>query len=229
MAAGIGERMRPVTDTIPKPLVRVNGERMIETVIRALHQNGITEIYVVVGYRREQFAFLEQKYKGLHLIKNPYYNTCNNIASLYVAREHLEDCMILDGDQLIYNPDILDARFTRSGYNAAWCEGQTDEWLLDVKDGVIRSCSRSGGAKGWQLFSISRWDHKDGQRLKKHLEIEFKQKKNRNIYWDDVALFCYPKEYSLGIFPMRPSDVKEIDSLQELAQIDPSYQKVYGE
>ena len=50
MAAGTGSRMRPVTETIPKPMIRVNGVRMIDTVIHALHKNGIFEIYVVIGY-----------------------------------------------------------------------------------------------------------------------------------------------------------------------------------
>ena len=103
MAAGLGNRMRPVTLTTPKPLVKVNGERMIDTVIQGLHENGITEIYIVVGYLKEQFYALEQEYPGVTIIENPYYDTCNNISSLYVARDHIENAMILDGDQIVYN------------------------------------------------------------------------------------------------------------------------------
>ena len=101
MAAGLGNRMKPVTLKTPKPLVRVNGVRMIDTVIDGLHKNVITEIYVGVGYLKEQFQTLEEEYPGLKLIDNPWYDTCNNISSLYVAREHLENAIILDGGQII--------------------------------------------------------------------------------------------------------------------------------
>ena len=223
MAAGTGTRMRPVTLTTPKPLIRVKGVRMIDTVIQALHENGIYEIYVVVGYQNEQFACLTENYEGVQLIENPYWDSCNNIASLYVAREHLENAMILDGDQMVYKKEILAPEFTRSGYNAIWTDAETDEWLMQVENGIVRSCSRTGGRGGWQLFSVSRWSGEDGKRLKKHLELEFEEKKNRQIYWDDVAMFCHFQEYELGIYPMQKGDLIEIDDFSELCELDPSY------
>ena len=222
MAAGVGQRMRPLTLVTPKPLIRVNGRRMIDTVVDALHQNGITEIYVVTGHLKEQFGAWAKDRPGVRLIENPYYDTCNNISSLYVAREHLGDCMILDGDQIIYNPAALVPSFTRSGYNAVWTEEETDEWLMQAEDGIVTSCSRTGGKGGWQLYSISRWTKADGERLRGHLEQEF-ESGNRQIYWDDVALFCHPEEYRLGIHEMKKGDVTEIDSLKELELIDPGY------
>lgn len=224
MAAGKGERMHPVTEKTPKPLIRVKGQRMIESVIEALRRNGITEIYIVVGYLKEQFEELAEQWPGVQLIENPYYETCNNISSLYAAREYLENCMILDGDQIIYNKKILTPFFERSGYNAVWTDEETGEWLLTVEDGIVTGCSRTGGKGGWQLYSISRWSEEDGRRLRAHLELEFEVRKNRQIYWDDVALFCHPEEYQLGIHPMQKSDIIEIDSLEELALADDTYQ-----
>lgn len=228
MAAGFGSRMSPLTLETPKPLVNVNGVRMIDTVIRGLHENGIYEIYVVAGYLKEQFYSLEKEYEGLKVIENPYFDTCNNISSLYVARDHICNTIILDGDQMIYNTHILRPEFERSGYNSVYVENGTDEWLQQVENGFVTSCSRTGGQRGWQLYSVSRWNEEDGKQLKKDLEYEFDQKQNRQIYWDDVALFCHPDHYQLGVMPMQASDIIEIDGLDELVAVDPSYNKYLG-
>ena len=229
MAAGLGNRLHPITLSTPKPLIKVNGVRMIDTAISALHKNGIFEIYVVVGYLKEYFLSLEQEYPGLKLIENPYYDKCNNIASLYVARDYIENAIIMDGDQIIFNSEILDTDFNYSGYCSAWTDEKTDEWLQIVQDGIVRSCRRNGGKKGWQLYSISRWTVNDAKKLKHHLEVEFEQHKNYQIYWDDLAMFCYPEEYNLGIYPIHKDDLVEIDNLQELAALDSSYKKYLGD
>ena len=224
MAAGQGKRLAPLTLDIPKPLIVVNGVSIIDTIVNGLHANGIDDIYVVVGYLKEMFYEWAKKRQNIKIIENPYFDTCNNISSLYMAREHLEDCIILDGDQIVCNNKVLSPYFTHSGYNAVWCTEKTDEWLMQVESGFVKSCSRTGGEKGWQLYSISRWTKEDGKKLKKHLELEF-ESGNGNIYWDDIPMFCHFNEYKLGIYEMKKSDVVEIDDLEDLMSIDNSYCK----
>ena len=218
VAAGVGERMFPLTETIPKPLIEVQGKRMIESLIQALIHNGIAEIVVVVGHLKEQFDYLPRKYKDVKIILviNPYYNSCNNISSLYMAREYLGNTIITDGDIIVHNQDILHPYFEVSGYCSSWAE-ETDEWLQELdENGYVKSCSRTGGKNGWQLYSISFWNQEDSRKLRDHLEELFEKKKVTDIFWDDIPMFYYKQEYSLKIRRINSNDLVEIDDLQEL-------------
>ena len=229
MAAGIGKRLQPITFNTPKPLIKVNGVRMIESIINGLHKNNIHEIYIVVGYLKEQFSFLIKKYKNITLIENPWYDKCNNISSLYVARNFIKNALIIDGDQIIYNDSILTNHFEKSAYNAVFINKKTNEWLMQTLNNKIISCSRTGGKNGWQLYSISRWTEDDGKKLKSHLEYEFEKKHNSQIYWDDIPMFLHFKDYDLNIIPMNKHDIIEIDTLNELIKIDNSYYRYLNE
>ena len=226
LAAGRGERLHPVTEQTPKPLVQVNGERMIDTIIRALRRNGIRDICVVVGYLLDQFAGLPEEYPGLTLLENPDWNTANNIGSLYHARDLLGDCVILDGDQIIRDPEILNPEFDASCYCCFRAEGPTHEWLLTLENGMVTGCSRTGGSEGWELHSVSFWTAEDGEKLRKHLVSEYEVRNNRDLYWDDVALFCHPTDYQLTVRPISRDALVEIDNYQELVAADPSYQRI---
>lgn len=223
MAAGKGLRLSPYTDAIPKPLFPIRGKRMIDTIIDALMQQGIADISVVVGYHKEKFKILLSSYPHLRLIENPYYDSSNNISSLFAAREYLQDAIILDGDQVIHNPAILHPEFSRSSYCCAWTDQPTTEWLLDVHNGIVRSCRRNGGASGWQLYSVSFWSAEDGIHLKEHVFQLFTEGLYRDKYWDDIALFIYPEMYRLGIRKIVSTDITEIDNLQELIAADSNY------
>lgn len=229
MAAGVGSRMRPITLNTPKALVTVNGKRMIDTIIDTLLENGIKDIYIVTGYLKEKFLELNSKYNNLTFIENPYYKSCNNISSLYVAREYIENSIILDADQIIRSKDALSPFFEKSGYNAEKISELTNEWILDVKDNKIVGCNRNGADMGWRLYSASRWNAKDGKKLRDFLEVEFEDKKNHDLYWDDIPMFLYFNEFDLHIHRINSGDMLEIDSIEELAAIDASYLKYLGE
>ena len=223
MAAGKGLRLNPYTNSIPKPLLPICGKRMIDTIIDSLIQQGIFEIYAVVGYQKEKFKSLAEQYPHVRLIENPYYESCNNISSLFVARDYLQNSIIIDGDQIIHNPTILHSVFPRSSYCCTWTNQPTTEWLLDVQDGIVHSCRRNGGAEGWQLYSVSFWTSEDGERLKEHVSQLFEAGLYNDKYWDDIALFIYPSQYRLGIREISFTDITEIDNVHDLISADPSY------
>lgn len=228
MAAGFGSRLMPITENTPKPLINVNGKIMIETIIEALMSHNINEINIVVGYKKEKFDYLKEKYPNINLIENVHYNVYNNISSLYAAREHLGDTIILDGDQIIFDEEILNPRFSKSGYCCSWSEGETNEWLITINDNnEVINCSRNGGAHGWQLYSVSFWIKEDGAKLKACVEDAFADEEKRNLYWDDLAMFLYKEDFDLGIRQIKKGQVIEIDNLWELAELDERYREIY--
>lgn len=226
MAAGLGTRMRPLTNEIPKPLVKVNGRRMIEALIQGLNENGIIDITIVIGYLADKFRFLKNKYPGVKLINNPYYKKYNNLSSLYVARHKLKNTIILDGDQLINNLDVLNPKFEKSGYAGTWTDNWTNEWIMhtDIFNNVI-SCDRNGGKGGYRLYSVSKWTESDSINLARLVSLEFKAG-SYNIYWDDIAMFKYSDQFNLTVHKVKQKDITEIDSLEELKAIDRSYQDI---
>ena len=86
LAAGFGSRFVPLTFETPKGLLEVYGERMIERQIKQLHEAGVTDITIVVGYLKEKFEYLIDKF-GVKLLYNPEYHNKNTLTTLYRARE----------------------------------------------------------------------------------------------------------------------------------------------
>ncbi len=229
LAAGKGERMLPLTQNTPKPLLEVLGQPIIEHTIEILHQKNIYEIYVVVGYLSEKFSYLSEKY-NVTLVKNPLYDECNNISSMYFAKDYLENAVVLDGDIWIKDADVIINQFDVSGYTSIWTSGETNEWLQQTdNEGFVTSCSRTGGKEGWILYSISYWAKEDAIKLSNDINTEFVENKNTSIYWDDVAIFCYPGKYKLKIKKASGESFLEFDNLYELAAFDPKYQEVLDE
>ena len=97
LAAGFGMRMVPINLEMPKGLLEVNGEPLIERAIRQLHEVGIKEIYIVVGFMKERYEYLIDEY-GVELVVNPEYASRNNLHSVNLVREHLENVYVIPCD-----------------------------------------------------------------------------------------------------------------------------------
>lgn len=224
VAAGEGSRLRPVSLVTPKPLVKVNGTRMIDTIINALKYNGIHEIYIVSGYKMEQFFEIYKDDPDVTVIANTRYLDGNNVTSLYMVRDYLSESFIIEGDLQISNPDILDPNFVKSGYLATFME-DTPEWALELSDSTIIGYSVNGGHRCHRLWGVSMWSREDGEKLSELVRRQVEDVKNLNIYWDELALPKTTMPFDLGIREIGLNDIVEIDTFEELISIDPSYKK----
>ena len=225
IAAGQGTRLRPVTDEMPKPLVPVNGVRLIDTTIRALRENGIKDIYIVVGYKKEQFYEVYGAESDIHMIENPRYAEGNNILSAYFAREFLPHAFVIEGDIIVQNNAVYATEIERSFYCCEWLP-HVPEWAVQDVDGRLVFGDIKGGLdNAYRMWGISAWNHDDGLKLAEKIREEVETKKNLSLYWDEVALREHPEEFDLALRKIRSGDLTEIDTVKELAEADASYQK----
>lgn len=221
MAAGFGSRMVPVTLNTPKPLIKVHGKRIIETLLDAVLDAGITDITIVRGYLGEQFELLLKKYPMIKFVENPIYNEANNISSAYVVRDMLANAYVLESDLLLYNRDIIRKYEYTTNY-LGMPVNVTDDWCFETKKGYITKI-RVGGENVHHMFGISYWSKEDAEKMEYDIEKVFKSPGGKERYWDEVALKECIKNYKVWVRSVEKGDIVEIDTYNELKQIDSVY------
>jgi len=222
IAAGFGSRMVPVTLNTPKPLIRVNGKRIIDTLIDACLEAGIGEIYIVRGYLAEQFDQLLYKYPMIKFLENPSYNEANNIGSAMVARYMLQNAYVFESDLIISNPSIIKKYHYNSDVLGIWKE-RTDDWVLDVdKDGFVCD-EKVGGLNTYQMVGIYYFNAADGAKLSEHIKEAYLAPGGKERYWETVPNLAYKGQYKIEVRPCKEEDIVEIDTFRELKAIDKTY------
>lgn len=220
MAAGMSTRFVPLSLEKPKALLTIKGEVLIERQIRQLREAGIEEIIIVVGYQKEKFQYLEQKYNVV-IIENPYYEVRNNHSTLFVAREYLGNTFICSGDNY-FQQNVFEEKSPVPYYSAVYENGDTGEWCLKTDDtGKILNVT-VGGKDTWVMKGHVFFTSEFSEFLKPHLIAAMETEDAKSKFWEDLYIEhiensdMYIKKYSDGI-------IEEFDSLEELRQFDKEY------
>lgn len=221
LAAGFGSRLVPVTLNTPKPLVRVRGVRMIDTLLDAIQEAGIKEVIIVRGYLGEQFDQLLYKYPNITFIENSLYNESNNISSAMCARHLLKNAYIMEADLVLYNKRLITKYQYTSNYLGVFTE-KTDDWCFEVKNKIITKL-KVGGYNCYHMFGISYWNESDGAKLAEHIKDVYNMPGGKERYWDQVALEYFTKDYKLEVRECTFDDIVEIDNYSELKKLDHAY------
>lgn len=223
MAAGLGSRMRPLTDKTAKPLVKVLGRPLIETVIDALNMRGVDDIYIVTGYKGEQFQDLPKKYKNVKLIENPDYKTKNNINSIAVAAAQMAsaDCFVCEADLFIPSEYLLCRPLEHSGYFGKFLPGHSDDWVFETSDGHITRVGK-GGDDVFNMVGISFFKQPDAARIALTILDEVKKPENAQLFWDEIVDRLCRDGLNLTIHEVHPGEIVECDTVEDLKNLEKS-------
>ena len=221
LAAGFGSRLVPITLNTPKPLVLVNGKKIIETLLDACVKAEIEEIIIVTGYLNEQFEILLKKYPNIKFIVNKKYNEANNISSAYLVRDKFANAYVLESDLYLYNPDLIRKYEYQSNFLGKYVS-VCDDWCLETKNGIITK-EKVGGYNCYQMYGISYYNEVDAKKMEEDIATVYNMPGGKEKYWEQVILDVCKKNYQIAVRECYEGDIIEIDTFNELKAIDKTY------
>lgn len=217
LAAGLGTRLRPMTDNTPKALIKVKDKPLVEYQIEYLKEKGIDEIIVVVGYLHEQFDYLKEKY-GVKLVFNDKYAEYNNFYSLYLVKGYLADSYVIDADNYLFK-NMFRSDINRSTYFSVYREDCENEWFLiygddyKVKDIIVDSKA------GRILSGVSFWDKETAEKINKFIDFAYDSNEFMDLYWDNMVKDNI-SELDVYVEELEANSIYEIDSVKDYNKLE---------
>jgi CTP:phosphocholine cytidylyltransferase-like protein len=214
LAAGMGTRLRPLTASLPKALVKVGTESFFERQLRLLGAAGVSDITVVTGYCAEAFGpWIDRP--GLRFLRNDRYREWNNLYSMYLALDRLGDTIVLDGDVWIGEGVLPAGSPATSRWLVGYKAGMRDEWAVRCgKDDRVERVDVASGSD-WILTGISYWSAADGALLRGRVETLIRSDGAPGLFWDEAPRSLLA-EMDVRAQRIGQDDWAEIDTLEDL-------------
>lgn len=223
LAAGKSNRFAPFTYEKPKGLFRVKGDILIERQIEQLREAGIKDIYVVVGYMKEKFFYLEQKYQGLRLIVNNDFGKKGNLYSLYKAREYMKNTFICCADHYFTNNPFSYENIDNHSWRACTFEtGKFREFAVTVSDANVITKTSIGGSDSLAQVGCAYMNEGFSEKFRSFMEAEINDFGVASMFWEEFYgkhicnLTFYCREFE-------PGTILEFDSVEDLRSFDSEF------
>lgn len=220
MAAGTSSRFAPLSYERPKALISVKGEVLIERQICQLKEAGISNIYIITGYKHEQFAYLKKQF-GVALIHNPDYLIRNNNSSIFAARNILGQSFVCSADNWFDRNPFTDEP-DDSYYAAVYARGKTKEWCLSTDPQGYITNVHVGGENEWYMLGHTFWSKEFSTRFLQILVSIYDDPETKDLLWESIYA-RHLDQLKMKIKKYSADDIFEFDTLDELRDFDPTY------
>lgn len=220
LAAGLSSRFAPISYEKPKGVLKVRGEVLIERQIRQLKEAGIDEITVVVGYKKEYFFYLCEKY-GVELVNNDEYASRNNNGSIWRVRDKLSNTFVCSSDDY-FTENPFEPYVYKAYYAAQYAEGPTKEWCMTTGANDRITGVTIGGSDSWYMLGHVYFDEAFSKTFVSILEKEYERPETTDKLWEDLYIE-HIKELDMTMRPYPEGVINEFDSLDELRAFDPHF------
>lgn len=210
LAAGYGMRMVPINTEEPKGLLEVKGETLIERLIEQLHEVGVQDIKVVVGFMKEHYEFLIDKY-NVKLVVNSHYKDWNNIYSLFLVKDDISDTYILPCD-VWFEKNPFSTIEDESWYLFGEEQVPGSNWQVKNNEKV-----RFNSSKGNKMIGLAYLNEMQGKNISKLLEKSIEEKQYTS-FWEDVLED--KKTFLLNGKLISDNSHAEINSYEQLLDLD---------
>ena len=223
LAAGKSNNFAPFTYEKPKGLFIVKNQILIERQIEQLIEAGIEDIYVVIGYMKEKFFYLERKYPEVNLIMNNKYARFGNIYSMYVAREYLANTFICCADHYFLENPFIDGNDLNQSYRACtYINGYFEEFSVDYSDANIITGCYMGGEDSHAMIGHGYFNETFSNKFLELLEEEIKDFGINNMFWEEFYA-KHIKELTLSMKTYENGEILEFDSVDDLREFDSDF------
>ena len=213
LAAGFGMRMVPINLTTPKALLEIRGEPLIERMIRQLHEVGVREITIAVGFMKESFEYLMDEY-GVELIVNAAYTTKNNLSSLALVANKISNTYILPAD-LWCEKNPFRRREFYSWYMVSDREDSDSEVRVNRRMELVRTGEKDGGNA---MIGISYLLEKDAAAVRERIRKANQDPAHNDDFWETVLYRDKKMAVPARVVPAH--DVVEINTYEQLRELD---------
>ena len=222
MAAGRSRRCMPLSNYLPKGLFEIKGDTMVERQIKQLHDAGIKQIIIVVGYLKEKYYEMAKKYKDLIVIDNTEWEEKNNISSIYAAKDYLKNSYICCSDNWFAHNVYCDYVYD-SYYACKYTDEFLDEYCVKStdKEGYMTSVKK-GGEKCWYTIGEAFFNKEFSAKFVDYMVKEYYDPEVKYMLWDDFQI-RHIDDLKLKVKGYSEDECKEFDTTEDILQFYPNF------